>query len=212
MIFEDEEIDEPVDVMDTKLERDDYTPEAYDQYLTAKVLLPHGGELKQATVRGRKHDADGVPVGKRHPNPILDTRQYEVEFPDGSTEALAANLIAENIYAQVDEEGRTYSILGEILDHRTNGHALSKDDGYTVDKHGKRHPKTTTRGWELQVEWKDGSTSWVPLKNLKESNPVELAEYAVLNNIAEEPAFAWWVPSTLKKRNRFISKVNCKYW
>ena len=212
LIFEDEEIDEPVDVMDTKLERDDYTPEAYDQYLTAKVLLPHGGELKQATVRGRKHDADGVPVGKRHPNPILDTRQYEVEFPDGSTEALAANLIAENIYAQVDEEGRTYSILGEILDHRTNGHALSKDDGYTVDKHGKRHPKTTTRGWELQVEWKDGSTSWVPLKDLKESNPVELAEYAISNKIAEEPAFAWWVHQTLRRRSRIIAKVKTRYW
>jgi hypothetical protein len=42
-----------------------------------------------------------------------------------------------------------------------------------------------TIGWELLVMWKDQSMSWVPLKDLKVSNPVELAEYAV----ADEPAF-----------------------
>jgi hypothetical protein len=31
------------------------------------------------------------------------------------------------------------------------------------------------------------------LKDLKESNPVEVAEYAVANKIDDEPAFAWWV-------------------
>ena len=27
-----------------------------------------------------------------------------------------------------------------------------------------------------------------------------------------EPAFAWWVPHTLKKRNRIIVKVKSTYW
>jgi hypothetical protein len=60
--------------------------------------------------------------------------------------------------------------------------------------------------------WKDQSTSWVKLKDLKASNPIELAEYAVANCIAEEPAFKWWVSHTLRKRNRIISKVKSKYW
>ena len=30
--------------------------------------------------------------------------------------------------------------------------------------------------------------------------------------ISMEPAFAWWVPYTLKKRNRIIAKVKRKYW
>ena len=50
-------------------------------------------------------------------------------------------------------------------------------------------PKVTTRGWELLVQWKDGSVSWEKLKDLKESNLVEVAEYAVVNRIADEPAF-----------------------
>jgi hypothetical protein len=54
--------------------------------------------------------------------------------------------------------------------------------------------------------------SWVKLKDLKASNPVELAEYAVTNQIAEEPAFKWWVSNTLHKQNLIISKVKKKYW
>jgi len=211
-IFDSEENVDPVEPEATMLDADDFTPEAYDQYLLAEVLLPQGGELRKAKVSARVRDKDGLPVGKRHSNPLLDTREYEVTFPDGSTEAMTANTIAESIYAQTDQEGRSYSILSGIVDHRNNGHAVSKDDGFTTDRRGVRHPKKTTRGWDLQVEWKDGTTSWIPLKDIKESNPVETAEYAVNNKIAEEPAFAWWTRQVLRKRDRIIKKVKTRYW
>ena len=73
-------------------------------------------------------------------------------------------------------------------------------------------PKRTTRVWELLVEWKNGSTSWMKLKDLKESSLIEVAEYAVTNQIVEEPAFKWWVPHTLRKWNRIISRVKSCYW
>ena len=209
---EDESVMDTGDMTSSDEGTDDHTPESYDEYLTAQVLLPQGGEAKKATVVGRKRDQDGRPIGKRHANPLLDTRLYEVEFPDGSTEAIAANLIAENMLSQVDDEGRSYAVLSEIVDHRTNGHALSKDDGFVVDRQGRRHPRTTTRGWELQVEWRDGSSTWVPLSELKESNPIQVAEYAVANKIAEEPAFAWWARNVLRKRDRIIKKVKARYW
>ena len=211
-LFEDEEIDEATEKDAVMPEADDYTPEAYDQYITATVLLPQGGESKKATVVGRKKDHDGKPIGKRNANPMLDSRVYEVKFPDGETTEVAANLIAENLFSQIDSEGRSYAILKEIVDHRTNGHALSKDDGFTVDKFGREHPRVTTRGWEILVEWRDGTTSWVALKDLKESNPVELAEYAVANKLVEEPAFKWWVRQTLRCRDRIIKKVKSRYW
>ena len=47
---------------------------------------------------------------------------------------------------------------------------------------------------------------------MKNSYPVQLAEYAIASRIAEEPAFAWWVPFTLRKRNRIIAKIKSKYW
>jgi hypothetical protein len=30
--------------------------------------------------------------------------------------------------------------------------------------------------------------------------------------IAEQPAFAWWVPYVLRKRERIIQKVKSQYW
>jgi hypothetical protein len=71
--------------------------------------------------------------------------------------------------------------------------------------------RNTTKGWNLCVEWKDGTPSWEQLADLKESNPVEVAEYAAIKNLHDEPAFAWWVPHVLKKRNIIIATVAKRY-
>jgi hypothetical protein len=99
-----------------------------------------------------------------------------------------------------------------LTNGRTIGHAISKDDGFVEDRYGKRHPRITTRGWDLRVEWRHGSTTWVPLSELKELNPIEVAEYAVANKIAEEPAFSWWVRKALRKWDGVIKKVKARYW
>ena len=44
--------------------------------------------------------------------------------------------------------------------------------------------------------------------DLKESISVPLAEYGVKVGIADEPAFSWWVPYTLRKRDQIVSAVN----
>ena len=209
---EDEAVTEVADGEERALEFDDFTPEAYDEFITSEVLLPHGGELTLARVARRKRDADGNPIGSRSTNPILDSRLYEVEFPDGSTDAFTANIIAEHLYSQLDEEGRSFAILKEIVDHRMTDEATPKEDGFVIDAQGRQRPKITTKGWDLQVEWSDGSTSWVPLSDLKESNMLEVAEYAVASRIADEPAFAWWVRPTLRRRDRIIKKAKTRYW
>ena len=53
--------------------------------------------------------------------------------------------------------------------------------------------------------------TWAPLKDLKESNPIELAEYTVTNQIEHESDFVWWAPFTLKKRDYTITKIKAKY-
>ena len=191
---------------------DDHTPDSYDTLLNAELMLPHGDNMVRGRVVKRAKDNEGRPIGKRHDNPLLDSREYKVEMPVGSTGQYTANVIAENIFSQVDEEGLQYALLSVITDHKKDASALSKDEGYTVSHNGRRVPKITTRGWKIQVEWKDGTTDWVPMNELKASNPIELAEYAVANRIVEEPAFAWWVSDVLKRRNHIISKVKSKYW
>jgi len=81
--------------------------------------------------------------------------------------------IAENLLSQVDDEGRSFRVLGDITNHCTNGHSLSKDNGFYTTKSGRKKPKCTTRGWELRAKWKDGTAGWLPFKDLKESNPLK---------------------------------------
>ena len=47
--------------------------------------------------------------------------------------------------------------------------------------------------------------------DIKESYPLELAEYAIAQGINETPAFAWWVPYVLKKRKRQLAAVRSQY-
>jgi hypothetical protein len=68
----------------------------------------------------------------------------------------------------------------------------------------------TTKGWYLQIAWKDGTTSWEPLRDLKEAYPIEVAEYAIANKIDKQPAFAWWIPYVLSKRNRVIAAAKAR--
>jgi hypothetical protein len=91
--------------------------------------------------------------------------------------------------------------------------ALKSDDAYYLSKRsGKKKLKQTTRGWELCIKWNDETTTWVPLIDIKESNPVEVAEYAVHMKLVSEPAFAWWVPFVIKKRDRLIKAVKKRYF
>lgn len=142
----------------------------------------------------------------------MDTRIYEIEFQDDHTEAISASVIAENLFSQVDEEGRRHTVLDHIIDARTDGTQTSEDDAFMVTKNGMRRRRKTTKGWEVCVIWRDKSTTWHKLKDTKDSYTVELAEYSVENKLSHLPAFAWWEPHSLRKRDRIVSKIKSKYW
>ncbi len=89
----------------TMPEMDSFTLDAFDKYVGAQLDLPLQDAMTSATVVARKRDPEGNPIGRLHNNPLLDTRVYDVRFPDGSVEDYAANVIAENMYAQVNDEG-----------------------------------------------------------------------------------------------------------
>ena len=194
---------------------EEFTPNTYDdRYLNMELAVPRGDNPnpQYAKVMKRLRDADSIPIGTANENPILDSHMYEVEYQDGTKASLAANYIAENLFAQIDQEGNRHILLDELIDYRLNGHELKLQDAFITTGTGMRRRCETTIGWELLAQWKDGSINWISLKDLKESYPVQTAEYAVAAKIAMEPAFAWWVPHMLKKRNRIISKVKSKYW
>jgi len=108
---------------------------------------------------------------------------------------------------RADGDGNHYVLLEEIVDYRRLPTAVKLSDQKTVRANGKTYLKRSTVGWQLCCQWRDGSTSWENLADLKESHPIETAEYAKILGIDHEPAFNWWVPHVLKKRDRIISLV-----
>ena len=104
-------------------------------------------------------------------------------------------MIEENVYAQIDEDGYSNALLEAIIDFKKDeAIAVPIQDKYVVTRSGRRRLRKTTSGWKLLVRWRDGHEAWIALKDLKESNPDETAEFAKSKGIDLEPAFAWWVP------------------
>ena len=110
-------------------EADDlFDPDSYDTYINMEVALDKPGEEhpQLARVTKRLKDNDGNPIGKVNKFAVLDTRQYEVKFKDGYREALSANLIAQNMFSQVDDERHRHVLLDSTIDMRTDGSQILK--------------------------------------------------------------------------------------
>ena len=102
------------------------------------------------------------------------------------------NLIATNIFTQTDTESRQFLLLDEIMNYRKLSSAVKKTDENAthMGHNGNSHKLKTTKRYEFQVLWKNGSTDWIPLKDMYASNPLETAGFAVACQLQDEPAFA----------------------
>jgi hypothetical protein len=162
-----------------------------DTLIIADVLLPNEDSQAIAWVVRQATNEDGRLIGTFNKNPLLNTSLYECEFDDGTTREYAANVIASNIFMELYDDGFSSSHLYHIVDHKCSGEAITMADKYFVTKTGTKRMRQTTVGWKFLAEWANGSQQWIELKILKESNPNQVAEYAMASNIREEPAFAW---------------------
>ena len=154
----------------------DFTPDVfYDTYLKMELAIPRyvdGPDF--AEVKKRLTDKDGLPIGRDHNNPILDTRMYEEEYKDGHKSSLASNSIAEKCFAQVGGEVNQQVIFQDIVYHRYVGAEVKEQDTFIMTHTGTKPRRETTEGVEVLDQWKDGSTAWVNLKDMKNSYPVQM--------------------------------------
>ena len=141
----------------------------YDIYIESEVVLPRNGkEMSSSKVVSRLKDKYVNVKGTYNKNPILNTRVYDVMFPYGAVCQYAANIIADNMYSQVDSNGHHNLLLKEITDHRKSAMAVPIDYKFVVSKTGSKSLRKTTKGWYFLCLWKYGSTTWAPLKDIKE--------------------------------------------
>ena len=183
-----------------------------DKLIGTQVALPgKDGFQLMAIVKDKKRNYKGEAIGSYNPNPMLDSRIYELEFPDGRIEEDSVKTIIENLVDQVRTNDCNANLFDEIISTRKDKNIASKkgEEEFTTIK-GVRRPIITTKGWSIQIKWNDGSVSWHPLSAVKSSNQIDLAEYAVSNKLSNESAFKWWVNQTLRKRNKLGNKLKNK--
>ena len=102
---------------------------------------------RQGRVTKRSRGLGGEVVGLAQANPFFDTREYDIEFTDGSVDKYTANVMTENMFTYVDDEGNQYLIMNEITYHRKDNTAIPISDGMTCGHNGNESPKITIRSW-----------------------------------------------------------------
>jgi len=141
------------------MEADDADVATFDKLVGAGVSIVRGGERMKGVVKSRALDEYGNLKGKSNPNPLLDTSEYYVEFEDGSNDHFTANIIAENVFSQVDEEGREHLLVEEIVGHRKTDAALTRENCWMPSRNGQQRMRRTTKGWIFLVQCIDGSSN-----------------------------------------------------
>jgi hypothetical protein len=202
-------LDENQDVSDLPLlDIDD--EETLDPLINAEIILHQGDGIALASVMERKRAHDGSSIGRRNKNPLLDSRIYIVKFPIGEMKVVGYNILAEHPFSQMDKDGNQFILFRGIICHLRNGNAVDKEDQMRISGERKVKKKTLS-GWALEVEWRDGGTVWIELKTMKESNAVEVVEYALANTISHEPAFDWWVHDVIPCNKRLLKLSQTRF-
>jgi hypothetical protein len=85
---------------------------------------------------------------------------------------MSANLIVEAMYVQCDLDRNQYILLDSIIDHKRLDSAIRPLVQKVARPNGRTYLRRSTVGWQLCCQWKDGSSSWESLADLKESHPI----------------------------------------
>ncbi len=117
-----------------------------------------------------------------------------------------ANTIAKAIYTLCDSDRNEYIHLDKLINIKHTEDALTLDQQQIAVNVASQQHKSTM-GWVICCQWKELSTSWEKLSNLKESHPVQVAQFAIQMGVALEPGFNWWVFRVLKKRDTITLMV-----
>ena len=77
---------------------------------------------------------------------------YNVEYADSKKSALSANLIAENMFAQIYEEENRHWLMDNITEHWFDEVAVSSQDAFVTTSSGTKRRRQTTQVFSLCIK------------------------------------------------------------
>ena len=130
-----------------------------------ELTLDRGGDRpKLLGVKKRLKDANRRPIRLGNKNPILSSIMYEFEYCDRYVTAMAANVIAENLFAQIYQEGNIFLLIDYIIDTRTDGTPKLQQDVFVVTNNGTKRRKIQLKDGKCAP---NGRMAGLHQKNLK---------------------------------------------
>ena len=112
----------------------------------AELNLSQGDLPWKAKVFSRTKDRNGDAKGSHDPNAFIKTLTCDVELPHGKIKYFSANVIAENMHAQVDDDGHDVQMLDAIVYYRKDRNKADKDDTRLRTKSRQQILRKTTSG------------------------------------------------------------------
>ena len=179
--------------------------------LSAEIIFTLWEDESQCifNITERKRSYDKISIGRRNDKPILDTQKYLVKYADGTDDMMKYSRVIKHLCSQVDTEGKQLHIYRGIVGHLKIVQDVDKADQFS-ENNGRRYKKNMIDVWDLEVELKYSSTSWLPLSQLKKYNPLDVVCYALDNQIANEMVFNRWAQEVLKRSLRLINAAKPK--
>ena len=106
---------------------------------------------------------------------------------------MAANMIAESMYAQSDANGNEHLLLKAFMVNRKNSSTLS------IENQMKKPLENQQLAEKILANGRTSPHHARSYPILKSCKPIKVAEYALAQGIQHELAFNWWVHHVLKK-------------
>ena len=164
-----------------------------------------GDQVTRGHVVTQNRDAEGNAMGRAHSNSILDTRLY-YKIPWGQCYQMNYQCHGRINLCPVwcrREWVFVYGLANRPLEEQEGNIPCKPENLLTWQ----RVTWKLTTGWKICCLWKNGSTLWEKLSNVKESYLVQTDEFAIKQVIDHECAFNSWDKHMLKKWDRIVASV-----
>ena len=146
--------------------------------------------MQRGKVKGRNISPDSSEIATFNENHILNGIICDVEFEDEDVIEHMTYVIGENMLTRTNDYGHATMALQAMLNYRTDETLHALKDKHAHDNNQKKLRKSS-QGWDLEVIWKDGTTDWLPLDDVKKDKHVEVAEHASARNACKKVSFNW---------------------
>jgi hypothetical protein len=91
---------------------EDDEEEGVYKYLNVELIMNMGtNDKRRRRVVKCSRGLDNALIGHAHANPMFDTREYKIQFTNKRHKKYQANVITENMFAQVNSKGNQFLLL-----------------------------------------------------------------------------------------------------